>query len=313
MTQAAEIETTKNVQSFTVLERCVCMLLKCGYIGNTRKVDLRSMKLQKDGEDLEREKRRTHMSKQLVASAHLRPCAATIDAAKAFLRSISTPGHKIFGAGTYLIPKAFVLEAEQRLKQYAEDLEAHAQALSAKWSDVVEESRQELGKLFDAQEFPTAQDVLDEYRLEWSYMAFGAPNLMEIDQALYEAEQEKHQRMLQQAADEIVANLQEASLKVFTELANRLRPGVGGKQKALHPSALDDLQELLTRLPVLNVTGNTELASIVTSCGALADGLDVETVRASRGVRAMLLEKAESAITQLDALVVGSGRRAMAL
>ena len=40
MTAAAALGTVQHVHAATILERAVCLLLTCGYVGNTRKVEL---------------------------------------------------------------------------------------------------------------------------------------------------------------------------------------------------------------------------------------------------------------------------------
>lgn len=305
------LETSKANAAATILQRSVCLLLQCEKLGNSRKVDLRTVEISKDAVVLDGEKKSLRMSKNLIDRKEMRGCVAVIGSAKDYLRSISTSAHSIFGPGTYLVPSLYVKEAETRLTQYQGDLKKRVDELVSRWDAVVEKRRAELGSMFDETQYATADEVRASFDLDWSYVSFRAPDqLEEIDKALAAAADKKYQAKLADAYDEVVVGLRTAAMTVMSELAKKLQPNKDGEPKALQPTALRDLQEFLGRLPILNITDDDPLVKVCAKVGAIASNLDVDVLRKAPGVRDMLLKAAEEAVGELDQLV-STGRRAI--
>ena len=312
-TTTEALATDKQTAVQTILQRCVCLVLSCGYVGNSRKVELAGVDMSKDGESVNGEKSELGARKKLFSDADLRPCKSAIMAAKMFVRSCSLDGgHRVFGAGAHLVPVLAAGEVDARLTQFQADVRAKAQELVARLPAILDERRERLGKFFNVGDYPTPDGILNAFSIDWSYVSFGAPDqLKDADGAAYQRAVSSWDAKLSAAYDDVVLGLRESALIVMRELAERLKPGEDGKPKVLRPTALRDLQELLGRLPVLNSVGEDgELADTLAKVGAMAAGLDVETLRKAPGIRAMLLETAETATGELGRLVT-SGRRAM--
>lgn len=300
------LDTTKPTATQTILERSVCLLLRCGKLGNHRKVELASVEMQKAGESVAAQKTELGAQKKLFADADLRPCKKIVDAAKAYVQSMSLDGGlRMFGSGAHLLPTLAVGAVDRRLEEFRTDLAAHAELLAQRLPAIIEARRVKLGPFFNLGDYPTAQDVLDEFSIAWSYVRFGAPDhLEEVDAAAYARAVADWDGRLTDAYQDVVVGLRESAALVMRELALRLRPTADGKVPALRPTALRDLQELLERLPVLNsVAGDDALAGIVARVGGYARGLNVEVLRDNPSVRGMLLAQAEEAAGQLEALV----------
>jgi hypothetical protein len=312
-TPTATTPANKTQQAITILQRSVCLVMTCGYVGNYRKVDPNGLDIAKDGESLEKEKKSLTVTKRLVDAEFLRPCEAIISQAKSFVRGRSIAAHRVFGPGTALVPVERVSEVEDGLTTLEADLQVAKKALAARWDEVREKSKERHGKLFVESQFPTAEDVLNDYSIEWSYVSFAAPDRLEdIDSAVHKSAQEKYQAKLASAYEEVVVQLRTTALTIMKDLANRLRPGKENKVKALMPTALRDLQNLMEQLPVLNLTDDDMLADIVTKVGALSQGIDVDTLRKNSTIRTMLLDAAEEAVAELDSIIT-TGVRTMDL
>lgn len=305
--------TEKTTHAETILKRSVCLVLRAEYFGNYRKVELSTIDLKKNGDDLDKQKKDLTMMQKLVPTTALKQVNKAIDSAKAYVASISVAGHRVFGSGAHLIPIVKVSEVIERLKQYQADIREQAAKVKEQWPEIMEKAQAERGPLFNAAHYPTAEEVEQEFQLDYNFVSFGAPEqLLEVDKAAYEVATIKCQEKLAQAHTEWLVGMREAALKVMRELRLRLQPGTDGKAKALHPAALRDLNELIQNLPVMNLTDDDTLVDVISPVGAVAEGLDVETLRKAPAVRAMLLAKAEEACAHLDGLV-SSGRRAMNL
>lgn len=299
----------------SILKRSVALVLRCGYLGNHRRIELNSIDMEKDGESLEKEKGEVGASVRLFSAADLRPAAKIVDSVKSRLSAMSVDGGtRLFGSGTYLLPLLAVPEAVRVLKEHKALATAEAETLAGKLPEVKERRKAKLGPLYDESAYPTADEVRVAYSIAWSFVSFATPEqLEEVDQAAYEEARAEQDARLAAAYDDVIVGMREGAALVMRELANKLRPDGDGKPKALRPTALRDLQELLERLPVLNSVGKDDaLAEALARVGVLAEGLDVETLRRAPAIRGMLLEAAEAASEHLSQLVT-SGRRAMDL
>lgn len=292
------------VQQQNILTNSVCLMLSCGYLGTTRTLDVKSLDIKKGEDTLQNEKRIIHASKRLIESEPLRPCRQTILAARAMLRSLAISGHRVFGPGTYLLPDGHLVEATQKLDAYITDLEVHKTALAKKWDSVVAEALATNGKIVDAKEFPTSADVLSDIYLHYRFVSFSSPErLSDVDPAIARASQQKWNAQLADAHNEYVLGLREAAHLALAELAAKLAPNKNGQPKALHPEALRDINDLLTRLPVLNIGGDDLLSESLARVGALCDGVTVDILRKVPVMRTMLIDAATEAASTVEALV----------
>lgn len=307
------ISTDKATRVETILQKCVCIIVQCGQLGNTRRVELAGVEMEKDGERLDKEKRQLRATKPLFAHRDLRPCMLAVDSVKNRLRALSVNGGvRLFGPGTYMINRKSISEAEQILTEGATFVAARVEELVQRLDVVIEKRREELGKFFRRADYPTADEVREAYHVDWNYVSFGSPeNLEEVDAAVARNAEDRWNEKLSRAYDDVVVGLREAAALVMRELAEKLKPNSLGYAKALQPEALAGLQGLLQRLPVLNVTGDVALEDALAHVGGLAEGLDVETLRKAPAVRNLLMQAAEEAADRLDALV--SGSRGMSL
>lgn len=307
---AAPTQTHDATAAETILARSVCLVLACSTLGNRRKVSLTDIAMQEDGDDLAAEKNELRLTKTLLDRKLLKPVAALFSSMKAYLRGVATQGHRVFGPGTYLVPIALVEQVEARLEQFRMDIAIAVEKLVADYPAAVEARRETLGKLFAEKDYLSPSEVRDQYDASWSYVSFSAPeNLESVDRVLYQKAQAKYQGKLSLAFDEVESGLRESALQVMADLVERLTPGADGKPKTLRGTALRDLEEFVEKLPARNITDDAALADAVAHVAALADGMDVSTLKRAPGVRASLLAEAEKATAVLTGLVETSGRR----
>lgn len=312
------LATDKAAVQATILKRSVCLVLHCSFIGNERKVPLADLALKEerrtaDGvveEDVKTSKDELRLSKQLLDRKDLSKVKGVLDGAKGYLRSIATQGHRVFGAGTYLVPLTAVLEVEQRLAQFQADLRAAVDELVEKYPAMVEKRREALKELFDAKDYLSPLELRAEFGLDWSYTSFAAPEQLEtVDRAVVEAVQRKKEAEWAAAYEEVIVQLRASALTVMKELVNRLKPGADGKPKALYGTALRDLDEFVRTLPKRNTGDDTELEDALKAVVAYSEGVDVESLRKIPALRQGLQEHAEAAVAALEGLVQNTRRR----
>lgn len=314
----AETVEAKVRQAQTVLERSFVLVLTCTRLGNEKSVNLSSVDLTKrkaDGETEKIEHKEEYRLRQnMVDPKLLRPGHAAVDAAKSWLRSVATSGHKVFGAGTYIIAIPLIADVEKALTDHRANVRAAGAKIAAEWTAEVERRRVRLGPTFNAADYLRAEDVAGSFDIDWSYVSFSAPDrLVDVDIALAERATAKYEERLSAAFDEILLGMRGDALAILTELADRLGDDGDGKPKALRTTALRDLEDYLARLPARNtVVGDDALVAAMVQVQAAAQGITVEMLRDAPAVRAGLRAKAAEVATTLAGLVE-VGRRGMAI
>jgi hypothetical protein len=322
-TTAATDQGIKERNSITILKRCMVLVLSCGALGNTRNVrldniELRQKKQGKDGamevETITAEARQLALQKRLLSTETLSKPLRVLDGAKNYLKGVAIQGHRVFGPGTYLIPNAMVTEVHGRLLIYRADLALAVREFVGLYKAEVEKRRVKLGQLFDEKDYMSPEDAGAQFALDWDYRRFDAPdNLETVDQAIFEATQQKHQAQLAAAYDEVEAGLMQGALTVMRELQVKLEPKADGARKGLRAEALDELKEYLRTLPFRNVTDNDQLLRIMADVQQAAAGIDVEDLKGSKHVRNKLLTVAQTAVQHLDTLLQERGGRTISL
>ncbi len=313
-TTMTPVATSQPQQVKSILQRSVVLVLRCGRADSRRSVDLRSMKMEKDGAELkDEEKHELDSGWKLFGKGDLQACNRTIDALKNQLSALSCDGGiRLFGSGAYLLPTLNVGKAMAACTAAQAQLAENVEALIAQLPDIKARRKAKLGSVYSEAAYPTDDEIRKSYKIGYSFVRFGAPeNLVEVDAAVAEQAEQDWNAKLSDAYADVVLGLRESAALVMRELARKLAADDEGKPKALRPQALDDLNELLQRLPVLNSVGQDEsLTDALAKVGALSQGLDVETLRKNPTIRGMLLTAAEQTAATLDSLVI-TGRRAM--
>ena len=300
------MNTDKTVNAATILERSVCLVLRCQQFGNTKATRGVSLAVSQDGGlvEVKANKREWRASKRLLDSKTLRPANSVIENAKAYMRTASTSMHDVFGPGTYLVPIGMFSDVEERLGDLVDVLRSTVDTLADGYEGYIELRKQSLGELFDSKDYPSAPDLRAAFSIDWSYVSFSAPEkLIDVDRAAYEVAQQKHAGRLSTAYDEVVLGLRTAALDVMRDLTKRLAPQEDGKMRALRSTALNELRVFSDNLLKMNITDDAELASAMATIQSLTEGVSVQSVNSSQELRTSLRDAASACTGVLSGLV----------
>jgi hypothetical protein len=308
------VEMTRPTEATTILQRCVCLTLRCSWLGNDRKVKNEKVVEAAHGTTA-LDPTAVRAAVKLVDQKALRGPNRVISAAKAQLRRWSISAHRVFGERTYLVPVENITRVDQMLRAAVEELAVEAQLVAADYGRLMNEQEWRLGPaLFDRRRYLTADQVAQEWSIDWEYVSFAAPERLETaDRAVYEASVQKWDAKLSEAYAEVRVALCE-ELRWFTgEFAKRLAPTADGKVKVVHGQALlDNLREFLDGFQLRNVTDHADLAAAVAEVRRLTAGVDGRMLNDDEALRASFRTAMAEATTHLDGLIV-TGRRGIRL
>jgi hypothetical protein len=305
----------------TILGRSVCLMLSCGRIGKTRKVEMDELdvkvKNHADGEQdeqLDDEKDEMSARKKLFSKGDLRPCAKLISALKDRLSAMEVSGGlRLFGPGAKLIPTMKLEEAVALIEQHQDALHEEVERLVERMPKIKEQRKEKLGPMYNEADYPDDAEIRAGFHVTYRFVSFAQPDqLQEVSAAVAEKANAQWQAQMAEAAQDVVAGLRQSAFDVMAELADRLSQDDDGKPKVLRGTALRDLQELCDNLPALNsVAEDDRLMKIMAKVKSMSTGLTAETLRDAPVVRDMLRGVAEEAKTALAGLVTEAGGRAI--
>lgn len=313
----------------TILQRAVCLTLHCHYLGNNRRVALDDLNLTQTQKaeptvtfdettlaldvKVEADKDQLNLTKRLVDARTLRPAMRVLGKAKQYLRSRAIAAHRVFGERTYLVPSLCSVEVDERLTELSGELALEAQKVADGWAEAVATQAAKLGPLFDATQYPTADDVKTSFGLDWSFVSFAAPeNLETVSSALFRREQAKTERQFADAYDEVRIVLRETLRTLVSEIAAKLAPKDDGQPRVFRGTILDDLADFLGSFDLRNIADDRELATVVYRLRGLTHGIDAEALRDGAQLREAIRSQMATATAELDALVE-TGRRGIRL
>lgn len=276
-------------------EKTVFLLVHFGSIGNTRKIDDDSIL------DTEADKDLLKVSKTLLDSVELSAIRKADSGLRAWIREdICLP----FEASIYLLPVDLIEQVQVKLVEHQAKRESLVTALVNAYPKLKDEAEQRLGSLYNPKDYPSAEKLRSLFTFGWRYISMVVPGQLKgISSAMFQAEQAKAEKAMQEAAQDITLLMRQTLLELVSHLQDRLKPGSNGKPKKLHETAVTNLQDFLKNFEQRNVTGDVELAEQVKKAKALIAGTNAEALRSSDDFKKKILEGMSQITGSLNGLV----------
>lgn len=251
-------------------EQTIAVRLQRSKLGISRK--LNHQQLEQAAQQFDAQTDRLTAGKKIIdrKTEKYRKCLSTINAAVAYWRDVTVPYPE---DGIRLMRRDRVAAFEQHLNALKAELQDDVVNLKLAYSEIIEKSREDLGVLFNPSDYPDAEALTGLFDLQWDYPS-QQPDayLMQLNPALYEAEQ----RRIQARFDEAVKLAEEAFTAEFAKLvgnlADRLQFGEDGKPKVFKDSSISGMTEFFARFKELNVGSSAELEQLVNQAQQLVQG-----------------------------------------
>lgn len=285
-------------------EATVAVKLRRKRWGVIRKLESEQVKQAADQFNAETD--RLSASKRLIdtRTEKFRNCTSVISAAVQYWRENSVPYPE---NGVRLMQKSKLPAFRQRIAALKAELAEAVEQLQGAYAALIEQSRNDLGTLFDITDYP-AQDVLAElFDLDHEFPSTKPDEyLLQLDPALYEAEQRRIAARFDEAVKLAEDAFTDEFAKLVTQLAERLLPGEDGKPKVFRDSSVTGLLEFFDRFKSMSVGNNVELERLVNEAQGIIKGDGSAVAKALRKdvtvrqtTQAALAEVAKALETQL--------------
>ena len=199
-------------------QRTVCVKVRLGRLGNTRKVSNSQVEVDTD-------KSLLLISKHLLDSKELRTIASFDGEIRRYLYDTCLP----FEAGIHLCPLPLLEQMESKLREFAVRRKGLVEAFLTAYPTLCQEAAKRLRSLYNPTDYPPLEFVAQQFTLIWQYISFGVPDqLREISTKIWHDEREKAAEMMAEAGREIQQVLRTAMGELVKHMRDRLKDGPKG-------------------------------------------------------------------------------------
>lgn len=190
--------------------------------------------------------------------------------------------------GQRLLPVEHFLTYKQRIGEYEQEYNELVKDFLTSYPDLVDAAAFQLGKLFDRNEYPQAEDIANKFnfRFVFSPVPLAGDWRVSIGQ---QAREELEAQCSNVIAERTNAAMKEAWSRLhecLSHTSERLTDTAdGGKRKIFRDSLVENAQELCEMLKILNVTKDPELERARSQLAQTFIGLEAKDLRESDAVR----------------------------
>ena len=158
-----------------------------------------------------------------------------------------------------------------------------------------------LGSLFDANEYPTVDEVRTKFRFDYAYYPVPEAGDFRVDvhREGLEFLEQQFERERQKALNEAMSALWDRVRKVVETLSNQLRVSKDEKGK-LYQSTVDTALALCDMMRDMNLTGDTKMEQIRRELYVLVNGMDLQDLKKDDGQRITLKQEIDSLLSKFD-------------
>lgn len=293
-----------------VSAKTVCLILKIGRFGNSRKASLAGAKFSNEDPSQEPDKTLLSLRKTLLDSPELVAIQKHDSALTSRIRQIAFTSY--FKGGVHLIPLTQIGEVESILTSAIPVRKALVDAAVVAYPTRIAETCDRLGVTANTADYPSEDRFRSTFYLEYSYVTFETPSrLKAISADIFKAEAEKARAKLESVAVECQQAMRAGLLQLVDHLADRLSPDNDGKPKRLHETAIAHLNDFLSTFELRDVTDDEQLGSIVEQARQVMAGLDRKVLKSDELIRQKVVEGLTEIKIALDPLVLDKETRAI--
>lgn len=275
-------------------QRTVCVKVRLGRLGNTRKVSNSQVEVDTD-------KSLIRVSKHLLDSRELRALANFDGEIRRFLYDTCLP----FEAGIHLCPLALLERMEAKLREFAARRKEVVAAFLTAYSALCQDAAKRLRSLYNPADYPPIEYVEQQFTFQWQYISFGVPEqLREISTKIWQEERDKAAQMMAEAGDEIQHVLRAAMAELVKHMRDRLKDGPDGKPLRFKESTVSNLIEFLGTFDFRNVSDDEELKVLVERARTILGGVDAEALRTTADLRGKVQQEMADLAAELDTMIV---------
>ena len=288
-------------------ERAIYLVLDWSALGTWKRVDTEKVVTKKQKRDDE-----VRARKRVINSSAMSDLRSIRYKVKRMLRTYAL--NSMFRPGVYAIPVQHVDYVDSVLKGADNNMHSVREKLQAEWPSVIKDAKERLGDLFDAADYPSAEEAANELQLSFRYMAIAeTPAILKTIAAdVYKEDVERAKKETEKELEAFRLHLRAALLEIVENMRKTLQKP-DGDRKVFGQRFFKRLDEFMATFQVRNLSDDGELKKVVAQLKKVADGTDLTTLKEDAPTQKALNKTLKGINTELDKLVEEGDSRMMDL
>lgn len=211
--------------------------------------------------------------------------------------------------GLRLLPISAVADVEAELTRHADELRQLAAGLVEIHSELIEDARARLGRLFNPADYPDT--LADCFRVAFAFPSVRPPDyLATLAPEVYERESERIRAQFNRAAELAETALASEFGSMLERITFTLRGAdTDGRPRIFRDSMVENLRDFFQRFQFLRIGSGPELARIVDQAEEITRGITPQLLRDDSAARALFADQVARIETELTGAIVPAGRR----
>jgi hypothetical protein len=278
-----------------IMDRAVCLIVNTSRFGNSKKVHNSQVEIDADKDFI-------RVQKTLLDSPELKQIISLDGEIRRYLYSRASMSP--FTSGVYLLANDLLAEVEDQLQAYSVQRDGLIEDFIQAYPALLKDAEEKLSGCFNRSDYPSQNALRAYFSIDWNYWNFStSENLKKRNQAFYDAQLQKNQAKMQQAAEELQQGLRAAFADLVSHASERLSGGQDGKPKIFRDSMLANINDFLSVFQARNITDDSDLSALVDRAKSLVQGVDPSDIRTQEGLRSSMAYGFAKIKAQLDTMI----------
>lgn len=217
--------------------------------------------------------------------------------------------NSLFRPGVYVVPTENIETVDTFLQEAIVDMVDIREKLFAEWDEVIEDAKERLGDLFDANDYPSADKASAEFDMTYRYTSIATtPSMLQhIAADIYEQDLERTRKETEKELESFRSSLRVTLLEIVDNMRKTLmKPD--GEKRVFGQRFFKRLDEFMEGFDTKNLSDDGELAAIVKQLKSVANGTDVTALKSDETLQGHLNEQLEGITHAMASMIQDDGR-----
>jgi hypothetical protein len=236
-------------------------------------------------------------NKQLIPKEALAPIQKIASEARAYLNMHTLPWSDL---GDRALSNTNYFTVMDRLKYYKSEFDAEVDTFCTEYLVHREKARFKLNSLFKESDYPRVEDVRLKFAMNFGVLPLPTAHDFRVTMAADQVDEVRQQIQseLDGRVQAMMSGVKEALIGTVSHLRDRLRSS--GK---LFDSTLGNVEDLLARIPGLNLTNDAEIESLRAMVAQAFQGMTMKDIKKDEQLRTAVADRADEILRQMQGLM----------
>ena len=239
-------------------------------------------------------------NKALIARDALKEIRQIRHAAKAHHERMTLPWDR----SIQILPADAYMQYMAKQQEFRIQYENAVDEFIRNYPDFIEDAKKRLNGMFDERDYPSAGEL--QFRFGIKLHVLPMPDAQDFRVALSDKETAQIRETIEEQVNERIGNAMQDLWKRVYDAVEHMRDVLADKDKRITESLVGNLREIVDLLPVLNITGDPELARMAKRITQSLYKRDAVMLRENDKAREQQAQTADEILAAMAGYIGGS-------